>query len=378
MLGIVRLYTGGSGSIGYYNLQELALAKSIIANSDLDVIVFLLRERKQFPDTEIINIDNRIRIVYLPACSIGTHGIINPKFLRNYGVTIVHLNSDAQIYNFRIINWCLKNKIQVYAYVGTLESDSRSRLRKYISRIIFNLNKISLNRIYNIAKTPYVFDELIKKRIKNIKLIPVGLDLTDVRDLSNKDSRKLREKYGLPLQDKLILFVGRLEEYKNPLMALDIFKHIVKGNSRYSLLMVGNGPLKEKIISEVKNNSLEDNFFYIEKVPNNEIGELYRTSDVLINMNDREIYGMSILEAMYQKCPVVAVEAPGPKFIIDNEKTGYIINGFNLEEWRVIIEKAIENRKYIGNNANKKIIGELNSDTISKKYISLYEELLGK
>ena len=43
-----------------------------------------------------------------------------------------------------------------------------------------------------------------------------------------------------------------------------------------------------------------------------------------VNLNRHEIYGMAILEAMYYECPVIAFHAPGPDFLLDNGRCGYL------------------------------------------------------
>ena len=61
---------------------------------------------------------------------------------------------------------------------------------------------------------------------------------------------------------------------------------------------------------------------YIDKVPNNLIWEIYRISNLLITFSRTEIFGMSILEAMYYKVPVFAIKAPGPNDILADSNSG--------------------------------------------------------
>lgn len=43
-----------------------------------------------------------------------------------------------------------------------------------------------------------------------------------------------------------------------------------------------------------------------------------------MNLNENEIFGMSLLEAMYAGCPPVARHAPGPDLIIENGVSGLL------------------------------------------------------
>ncbi len=49
----------------------------------------------------------------------------------------------------------------------------------------------------------------------------------------------------------------------------------------------------------------------------------YHACDVFVNFNDGEIFGMSLLEAMYAGCPPIARHAPGPDLIIEPGTSGY-------------------------------------------------------
>ena len=50
----------------------------------------------------------------------------------------------------------------------------------------------------------------------------------------------------------------------------------------------------------------------IAALPNEQVQPYYHAADAFLNFNDHEIFGMSILEALYAGCPVIARHAPGP------------------------------------------------------------------
>ena len=52
--------------------------------------------------------------------------------------------------------------------------------------------------------------------------------------------------------------------------------------------------------------------------------QYYAASDYFVNFNTHEIFGMSILEAMYQGCVVIARRAPGPEEIIEDGVSGFL------------------------------------------------------
>lgn len=141
------------------------------------------------------------------------------------------------------------------------------------------------------------------------------------------------------------------------------------------MIIVGNGSLGEQLQDKVKSYELEDNIIFIESIPNKNISELYLLSDVFINLSDTEIYGMSILESMYCKCPVVARSAPGPCFIIDDNMNGLIVENYNIDEWVTKIQYAIVERDSLGRSAHEKINNYLTWQVIANEYRLLFIEM---
>ncbi|HAT4169010.1 glycosyltransferase [Clostridium perfringens] len=374
-LGIVRLYTGASGKLGYYNIQELGLAKALEKLGVSTYIFFLVDKKNQ---SEVIeqSISNNIKIVYIPSFRIKNHGLISPEFLLNYNLDIVHLLSDNQIMASKYINFLKKNNIPFYSYIGTLNSDSNNFIKTKIMNI---LNKKNINAYRNskvLAKTPDVKKVLLKNNIKDVKVIPVGLDLSIIPK-EDKSIKELRMNLGLPEDKKILIFVGRLEEYKRPIRAIEILNKLLEKDKNYYLVVVGKGPLKDVLFSRVKELNILNNVKFIEEVANKDVHKYYRASDVFLNLNENEIFGMSLLEAMYQECNVVALKAPGPNYIIEDGISGILVSDWELGDFA---DKIIESNKLteLGKSAKRRIEKYLNWDVIAKEYIQLFSELIGE
>lgn len=62
----------------------------------------------------------------------------------------------------------------------------------------------------------------------------------------------------------------------------------------------------------------------IPQLPNESVHVYYHACDAFVNLNDQEIFGMSLLEAMFAGCPPVARHAPGPDLIIEDGLSGWL------------------------------------------------------
>lgn len=374
-LGIIRLYVGESGKFGYYNIQELGLAKSL-AKKGVRVDIFFLVDKNENKDIVINDINEKIRIIYIPAGKVSNHGIVSPKFILEYGIEVVHLLSDNQLMVPSFIKFCNKNNIPIYNYVGTISSDTNNKIKKIVMDILVKRNIRYFKKSITIAKTETVKKQLINNKVDNVKVIPVGLDL-DIIPKIDKSKNEIRKELNIEKNKKVLIFVGRLEEYKNPIMAIELINELRKVNKDYLLVIIGDGALKTSILELVSRYDLKNNIIYIDRIENLKIHNYYKASDIFVNFNNKEIFGMSILEAMYQGCNVIAIEAPGPKCIIENNVDGIILNDFMVNNWIKAINNNCNNTN-MSNKAIKKIREKFIWDNIADKYVDLFNSLKGE
>ena len=262
----------------------------------------------------------------------------------------------------------MKSKgIPVIPYIGVLRSHNPSAIKRFISDLTSSnmkyYKKIAANpNTPIIAKTPALADELAARGISNLVTIPVGLDedllKKDYADYDKNELRKeffanietpdtatSRENIASPSTDqsliqpntRILLYIGRLTAEKQPLTLLEIFRTLLNDASKkseehsdtnssntgninthnYHLIMIGKGELQPQIDAFLSENpTVKEHVTLIPSYPNQNIWKLFRMSDIFINLNQQEIFGMALLESMYYECPVVAFHAPGPDSIL--------------------------------------------------------------
>ncbi len=318
-------------------MQELGLAREFEA---LNISTFIFILEKKIKSLIEKKISNKITIVYIPCVSLGSHGVFNCKFLKKYKIDIVHLLGDNQFFVSKVIKFCKFNNIYIYNYIGTIgSSKNKNIISSFLLKMIKKRNIKLFKKIPTYAKNPTIKSELEKEGVINVKLAPVALDYREVPYIT-EDKTSLRKKLDLPLEKHMILFIGRLEHYKKPFDAIHLMEKL---NSNFVLVIIGDGSL----LNQLKFNTqdfLKDRIYFTGSIPNKEIHYYLKTADYFINFNQDEIFGMAILEAMYHNCTVIAKHAPGPDFIIENGRDGYLVN--SIEE----MVDIITNNKKIGLN----------------------------
>ncbi len=365
----LKLYITSEVNNAFYNSQEMGLAKALVEkHPDHHVDIVLLADGSSAREDSQ---DGRIAVHILPAKGFGHHGIINLDILKDLKADLVHLLADNMLYAPQVIDYCLKNNIKCHLYIGTLYTDSSSSLKQTASKLMMTRNLAAYKKVPVYAKTPFVQKQLNAAGIK-AKLAPVGLDKESLVP-SEGDVFELRERYGLPFGKKILLYVGRLEEYKRPLEAVELLRNLMDGDaleesanagehtdSSFHLLMIGDGELSQSLDERIKELGLQGRVRRIPKVPNSEMKDIYRACDFFVNFNRVEIYGMAILEAMVNGCPVLAMRAPGPEYLIDDGRTGFLCGSDKEMRQKIALLTRDENlRRDITDKARDHVVNNL-------------------
>lgn len=366
-IGLLITSVGNFGQQGFYNAQEIGLAK------ELDKLFEEVLVYKAVPESQpkqIIKIEGCMNsaLYQTPVKSNGINGIWNCDIMDSTINALVYF-SDTQLSVPEVYRWCKKNDVTLFPYIGVVESHSTSRFKKMIIDTLFRRNINVYKKCTCFVKTPTVEKKLNSLGIKNTEVIPVGLDVSLLKEgYEDTSLTELKRKYGYSEKDKVLLFIGRLIDEKQPIKMIEILSEVRKKDDCYKLLMVGKGELKHAVENKINELGLTDLVQMIAQIPNSDIWELYRFADAFVNLNQQEIFGMAILEAMYYGCKVVAWNAPGPNLIIENGKSGWLVK--NTQE---VIEKIL-NSENIKNEAHKRIAGEFTWESSAKKILSIVGE----
>jgi 1,2-diacylglycerol 3-alpha-glucosyltransferase len=368
-IGITVLSVGCFGNSGFYNLQEVGLAKALDKLCE-EVKVYKLVSKKESPVVETISGTRHATIAFLPVKTIGSNGIPDMSLFDNTLDALVCF-SDTQLMLPKVYRWAKKHNIFFLPYIGVTESHSTSKIKKTVVNLLFKRDLAVYRKNRCLVKTPAVEQRLRTFGVNNITVAHIGLDITLLKDdYEAYIPEELKKIYDYQETDKVLLFIGRLTNEKQPIRMIEIFSRLVIKDKNYKLLMIGAGELLSAVKSKIKELNLEESVQIIERIPNSEMWKPYRFAEALVNLNRHEIFGMAILEAMYYGCKVVAWEAPGPNLIIENGISGWLANS-NQQ----VIEK-IENTTDISKEAHNRILKKfIWENTADKIYNIIVEKM---
>jgi len=182
---------------------------------------------------------------------------------------------------------------------------------------------------------------LEKYGVRCLHVVPGGVDLALFKPASKEESKR-----ALGIDGKLILFVGKLLPIKNLDNLLHAFKRVTSVIEGASLIIVGEGPLKQDLVKTTQMLGLK-NVKFLDTIANSNLPGYYNAADAFVLPSLYESYTLVCLEAAACAVPIV-VSCGAKSFIKDfGEEALSIVNPRDCESISDGIIKSLNNNDEI-------------------------------
>ncbi len=307
--------------------------------------------------------------------SAGAH-IFEGNYKRNIFKHISSLLKIIDAYDIKII--------QSQFFFGELLAGILKRLRPQIKLIIAFVGSASpkgykrrvLNLIYNkvdafVYISKYVKEEKIKIYPKLNKANGVIIyNGTEKPTYTNKNIESNKD-------DIIILCVSNLSKIKNIDVLVNCSAILLNKNYKnIKFLVAGDGAERESLEKSIYEKGLTNNFKLLGH--QKYIGDLYKQTSIFVHPCYIEGFGIAVAEAMLEEKPIVVSRAGALPELIENEKTGLLINPFDANQWANAIIKFIEAPDYaktLAKNAKQHAEKEFSVKRFVEDYNKLYKSL---
>ena len=192
-------------------------------------------------------------------------------------------------------------------------------LAKTFSRV--RLKKVDII-IAPTAKMKQVLEDYGVKN--NIEIVPSGICLQQHQGRMTQEEReRMRQLLGIPQEHRVVLNLGRLGTEKNLDEVVRLFALQLQRQSNLTLLIVGDGPAREKLYQQVKELDIGDHVIFTGMVEPDQVQKYYQLGDVFVSASTSETQGLTYIEAAANGLPLVCREDPCLEGVISQGENGY-------------------------------------------------------
>jgi glycosyltransferase involved in cell wall biosynthesis len=213
----------------------------------------------------------------------------------------------------------------------------------------------------------------------------VDPELYDPSTCQNKDVMEIREKYGVPEDWNMLLFLGRLTWVKSVKNLVQAMPMVLKEYPKTKLVILGKGEEQSDVVETANRLGIKDNVIYrFEFVPEDERILHYAASDVCIFPSTYEPFGIVSLEAMSMAKPVV-VGARGVvgfrEQVINSgsDQNGIHVNGEDSVDIAWGIKETLSDprrAKLWGENGRKRVLEYFTWRKVAEQTLEIYGKLI--
>lgn len=265
--------------------------------------------------------------------------------------------------------------------------------KKYKGKVVYHLHNKPVKiggceKVINECKSIVCVSEFVKEAItshkcnlyikdKNkVQVLYNSIDINKFHKISNEETLYFKKKLGIQLNDRVILFSGRIDSEKGVLQVLESLNFIK--NQNVKIVVVGSSfygmkvktPFEEKIMNMALKN--KDKVIFTGYMDYNEMPLAYGICEIAVlpSLCD-EAAGLTIIEAMACEKPVITTKMGGiPEYT--NVDCAILLDKNNLLSKNIAtnIDSLLSNTQKMttmGKNGRKIIINDFDSKFYMEK-----------
>ena len=252
-----------------------------------------------------------------------------------------------------------------------------------------NLRYSRVRRIYRpfvhhfVALSEQIADYLKNKvGVRPARLTRICNGVDTLRFYPRNEERNILD--DSPFNDPNLIIMGtagRLQTIKDQITLVQAFsearRRSVDGLDKLRLIIVGDGPLREKIEREIAAHDLGAYVWLSGE--RSDVPLLMRSFDFFVLPSRAEGISNVILEAMASGLAVIATDVGGNKELVSEEKTGMIVPATDPVSMASVITRLASDaslRRQLGKAARIQAEDNFSLDNMVEKYSNLYQSLM--
>ena len=194
----------------------------------------------------------------------------------NYKIIHSHINA-LSVFPLKIAK---KAGVPIRIAHSHSTSNKKEWKKNILKMILRPFSKLYANNYF--ACTEYAGKWLFGKKVVERKELNVINNAIDLKKFEfNENTREdLRKELGIKEDVLVIGHVGRFMKQKNHEFLIDVFEKAIKQDDNIYLILVGQGPLEDKIKEMAKEKGIEYKILFLGQ--RNDVNKLYQAMDIFV------------------------------------------------------------------------------------------------
>ena len=212
----------------------------------------------------------------------------------------------------------------------------------------------------------------------NVVIIPNGVKMSDFVNLPPKGT--FRQKFGLPTDKKLVLFMSRLNAKKGLDLLLPGFRDYVRTHPDAVLALAGSDDGYEAIARAfIAQHNLGDSIRMVGMLTGDDKKAALADADLFTLPSYSEGFSMAVLEAMAAGTPALVSDRVGFGEAIRQHEAAGLLTSLTAESVCKGLEKLLGNdalRQRVSENATALLRAQYDIDIVAKQLLDEYTKLV--
>lgn len=283
---------------------------------------------------------------YISYQSTIPYNFDGPKWSRTFAVKPTKLLSPLQVLLYLLFHPSVKKVVISFSEAHWLIWYLYTKIATLLHRdyyAIIHFGKSTPTEKFNVykkffekAKKVIAVSHDIKKNYDNKYGINCEVQFPLVPFSEHSGSKEeLCKTYNIPADAKIVCMVGSIKDMKHPETILDavaMFNCEEMAQHNPHIVYAGSGNMLESLKEKAKEYGIAERVHFLGFVPKEDVNRIFKMTDAYIIASDFEGTSVSLLEAMYNRKPIIASDAPGINNMINDGESGLLFKIGNAGE----------------------------------------------
>ena len=257
---------------------------------------------------------------------------------------------------------------------------SHARLKTLAYRPLQSAVRVCADAADRVISTDDALTPMVQAHLRvgadRLRMIPNAVDLDAIDALASRASR-----HAVGDERELLLAVGRLEANKGFHVLIDALARLLAmpGAPEWQVVLVGDGPRRGALERQAQEAGLGKQIHFVGRVPDDEVHQWYADATLFVHPTLYEGSSLVTLEAMANRCAVVASAAGGIPDKVEQGVTGWLVPPGDADALARAIAGALSNRGRLpamGEAGRALVARKFSWTAVTDRLLDLYAETL--